>query len=388
MPFVDRVHTAFSRDAGALAWIILLPLGMEVSMRHVLLVALLCAVASSASAANLIVPSATHPTIGAAVGAANPGDVVIIKAGTYAETIDISNTLGLSIIGKGKVIIDAAGNMNGIVATNFTFNRIENITIRNPQARGVDLTGGGASLLRKVRVENAGTDGIKLASCDAIQLVQCTAVGCDGDGFDLFATSTLVSKCVARLNQFVGIRIDGNRNRVVACTIESADQFGLSMGLDAISTANSVANLKIKGENGTGIILGALADSNSFIDVIISSCTSAGCSVANGSNGNSFRKMSVKDTGTVGIQISGDTNVLDTCSAFKSAGEGFLLLANANENLLVNCTAKACPIGYSLAGDDNTVMRSKALQCATTANEVGTPANHYVDNNFPDPDTF
>lgn len=357
-------------------------------MRHAILTTLLCSLATSAVAAELKVPSALHPTIASAIAAAAPGDVVIIKPGTYAETVDISNTLGLSVIGLGKVVIDATGNTNGIVGNNVNFAWLQNLTVRNSTGRAIELTGANASLLRKLRVENAGGDGIKLAGCTAIQLVTCTTTTCGGDGFDLFAESCLVSKCVARESQDTGFRIDGNRNRVVGCTVDSSSSRGLSLGIDGTSIANAIAGLKVKGQNATGIALGALADSNSFREITLSNCSQNGCSVGAGAQGNTFTKVNVNSIVGAGFFVGSDFNVFDTCTANKCQAEGFQSSAAANANLFVASTAKSCAIGFSLAGDDNTVMRCKAQKCATTVTEVGNPLNTYVDNSFLDPDTF
>ncbi|MBK6940237.1 MAG: right-handed parallel beta-helix repeat-containing protein [Planctomycetes bacterium] len=357
-------------------------------MRHAILTTLLCSFAASAVAAELKVPSALHQTIASAIAAAAPGDVVVIKPGTYSETVDISNTVGLSVIGLGKVVIDATGNTNGIVGNNVNFAWLQNLTVRNSTGRGIELTSANASLLRKLRVENAGDDGIKLASGKAIQLVECSTKIIAGDGFDLFAESCLVSKCVARESQNTGFRIDGNRNRIISCTVDSSLARGLSIGIDGTSNANSIANLRVKGQNATGIALGALADSNSLADVIISSCTQIGCSVGAGAQGNTFTKVNVTSTVGAGFFVGSDSNVFSSCTANKSQAEGFLSSASANENLFVASTAKNCAIGFSLAGDDNTVMRCKAQKCPNTVTEVGNPSNTYVDNSFLDPDTF
>ncbi len=355
-------------------------------MRHALTALILGSLMSVASAAELVVPSVTHPTIASAISAATLGDVISVKPGTYAETLNLTNVTGLTILGKGKVVIDATGNSNGISGNTVTSTRIENVTVRNATGSGIDLSLATATILRKVRVENVGSDGIKLTGGLGNQLVSCSTKGCQEDGFDVETYSSLISGLVARDSQATGIAINGNINRVEKCTSENAVAVGFSLGASATSLTNVIVNLRIKGETATGVVATPNADHNSFFDVIISSATANGLSVNPGASRNSFRKITVGPCGAAAFVVDGSFNVFDTCSATKATNDGFNV--TGFQNLLTNCSAKSCGTGFRVLGPSNAISRSKALKCALAATDVGMADNVYIENNFLDPNTI
>lgn len=69
-------------------------------------------------------------TIQEAINAANPGDAIFVKAGTYYENLVVNKTLSFFGEDKNMTIIDAQGSANGITITtdNVTIN---NFTIQN-----------------------------------------------------------------------------------------------------------------------------------------------------------------------------------------------------------------------------------------------------------------
>jgi nitrous oxidase accessory protein NosD len=82
--------------------------------------------AAQASAATLYVSpggndaaacTSAHPckTIGHAVSVASAGDRIVVRRGTYAESVTISETLHL--VGRHHPTIDASGRQNGVVIT-------------------------------------------------------------------------------------------------------------------------------------------------------------------------------------------------------------------------------------------------------------------------------
>ena len=67
----------------------------------------------SAVAATIYVPDKDHPTIQAAVDAANPGDIIVVGPGTYTEPISINeDKVGITITsanGPSETVILAQG---------------------------------------------------------------------------------------------------------------------------------------------------------------------------------------------------------------------------------------------------------------------------------------
>jgi hypothetical protein len=83
-----------------------------------------------------------HSTIQAAVDAADPGDVVLVEPGTYAEAVEVE-TEGIVIRGldRNRVILDGESERdNGIVVTADRV-AVENLTIRDYNVNGLLFTG-------------------------------------------------------------------------------------------------------------------------------------------------------------------------------------------------------------------------------------------------------
>ena len=77
-------------------------------------------------------------TIQAAIDNASAGDIVFVEAGTYAESLTISK--GVTLLGEDGTVLNAAGNLNGIVISGGTDTQsvvIDNVDIANAMDIGV-----------------------------------------------------------------------------------------------------------------------------------------------------------------------------------------------------------------------------------------------------------
>ena len=117
--------------------------------RSLAIAALIVLAGSSARAADLCVDSSgkggCSKTIGAAVAAAAPNDVIRVASGTYREDVVIA--IPLSLLGQGQenTIIDATGLLNGINVDGFHSPRLAHVivsgfTVENANAQGILVT--------------------------------------------------------------------------------------------------------------------------------------------------------------------------------------------------------------------------------------------------------
>jgi parallel beta-helix repeat protein len=111
--------------------------------------ALALALAHPASAATHCVKpgggSGCTATISAAVAAANPGDTIFVRPGTYAETVRITKPLSLVGAEQASTIINAAGFANGVLVDGYSTTGLAHVlvtgfTIKNAGAEGVFVT--------------------------------------------------------------------------------------------------------------------------------------------------------------------------------------------------------------------------------------------------------
>jgi len=120
-------------------------------------------VASLSYAAELIVPT-QYPTIQAAINAAESGDIVTVRPGTYNERLDIGgrNITLRSLLGPTATIIDPQG-VGGVVvqSTNAAANGwvLQGFTIRNGLDSGLYVSGVTATVRNCKFINNQASRG-------------------------------------------------------------------------------------------------------------------------------------------------------------------------------------------------------------------------------------
>jgi hypothetical protein len=130
------------------------------SSRCLLGFALLAGCAASSLAATVCVnPGGTagcKATIGAAVMAAFPGDIIQVWAGTYKEQVNISKSLSLVAAAKAQPVIDATGLSNGIFINGMA------------KAPGPGVAN---ILIEGFKIANANFEGVLIANASDVVLV-------------------------------------------------------------------------------------------------------------------------------------------------------------------------------------------------------------------------
>jgi parallel beta-helix repeat protein len=117
----------------------------------------LCGISQIAAGATLCVsknpsPGCPYSTIGAAVAAASPGDVVQVSQGKYHEDVVIGKTISLVGSNSNNTIIDATGLANGIYVDG----------LDNPGLFGVSVSG--------FQVQNANLEGILVTNASDVTI--------------------------------------------------------------------------------------------------------------------------------------------------------------------------------------------------------------------------
>jgi hypothetical protein len=158
--------------------------------------------ASSVSAATLCVnqnkKSGCYTTIGAAVTAASPGDVIQVARGTYAEMVTITESLSLvADDGWQKPVIDATGLANGIFIDGMTaapksgvYNVVvSGFAIRNANFEGILVANASdVTLVGNHVSDNDKALDIANGTCPGINVGVETNEGLDcGEGIHLIA---------------------------------------------------------------------------------------------------------------------------------------------------------------------------------------------------------
>lgn len=216
-------------------------------MRH-LLVALLAITAllfasTNTEAALLKVPGDEYPDIVTAAAAAKDGDTILVSAGTYGGDILLENVAGVTLRGKGDVVVDGAGlgvAIYGLGCENLT---VEEITFTGCAKSAVCFEDCAGLRFRKNVVLDA-CEGLITMNCDDMRVERNTFRDLQGSGvIDRDSARALIQK--NDLHDLGGIGIyttqeeengvHGARilkNRIARCTSWGTYSYGLGNSLE------------------------------------------------------------------------------------------------------------------------------------------------------------
>jgi len=329
--------------------------------------------AAAARADVLHVPK-DFPTVAGALAAVQPGDQVVLAAGTYTELVSLDGLQDVVLRGQGEVVLVGDGSFEAPLSlTGCVGVTVERLTVRD--ASGVAVSVGNCSevTLRKLRVEDAGSAGIVVgqghdslvdrcrvedAALDGIVLVdeddttvsRCTIVGAVGIGvsFDGCAGS-VVERCKITDAGAQGILL-GKANPVQGCTADrnrviDAGFFGIqTLGTDLVLTDNRVQHSSSNGCVMSAPSEGGVVRGNRLVDC------AGGLSVA--ALGVTVQENRVVSTGSEGISLSADDGVLVDNRVIKPGGNAFGFSGSLASGSIAGCKALHPGLdGYFILGE-------------------------------------
>jgi hypothetical protein len=348
------------------------------SNRSLLVLAIL-SFAAPAFAADRNVPSATYPTIAAAVAAAQPGDRIKVGPGVYQEHV-VSAVANLQFLGRNAVwdgtLTDGTAGVcltatgGGTVVQGFTFRagqggaaqiqltgddcRVLKCASRGPNGRFVKITGNRA-LVDTCTLFAVDSTAVEIVGNNAlVQKVKTRQ--CDDNVVSVSGDDATVAKCafVASEDSY-SVLIVGNRALVSKNTFLDCDDCLSVTGDDAVvenNTASHCGDLAVEGDSLTirrNKIDGTVDDSNGF-DVTSRTPTGAGTIEDN------------KVTGTVqtGLYVRCNNvtvrrNKVVNCGT--EGGESGVQVSGRGNNFSDNTVTGGGTHGFDVSGADNTFFR-------------------------------
>jgi len=289
--------------------------------------ATLTAVPSDAATIN--VPG-DYPTIQEAVDAADPGDSILVAAGTYPETVTITEEVILKGENRETTTIQgpAAGNTVTVYAdgTEISGFSITNSGSTYPES-GLFLDTAGQCVIKDINASNNGGFGI----------------------FAMWAEDNVISENLVTYNGYCGIRVDMSRNYIFDNTCNSNTGDGVFM----YGASGSVLDGNLASLNGEG----GISAQGIFEDMMISENLAADnlksgillyagvdCEVVNNTSmGNGWSGVDVGSSS--GVTIEGNYLAMCTFHGIKlNASDGCFAVENhVRDNLgygikLAGCT--------------------------------------------------
>lgn len=323
------------------------------------------ATAVSASAQTLrVVPSAQHPTIQSAVDAAGAGDVIQIKSGTYAAGVTLNSKAHLTIVGKGKVVLDATGHAVGLSVTDCSNVRIENLEVRSATITGTFLDTCARVTLKKVRAVGAGGNGIQSTDGFGLAFIQCLARDAGADGFQLDTSQSYVRRCDVFDAAQRGIELDGDTNTIVECKVRGTGKEGIwvhDTGSDC--DANLIAKNQVVDSGEAGILLVDEGTGNTIASNVVKN--SLGYGIESTCAGTSITDNKVIGSANSGYWIAGFRCVLRNNKATNVGVDGFFLQASTDFSTIHGNSVKgAADSGFEIDGSAVTFSKNTAKNCA------------------------
>lgn len=210
---------------------------------------------------NIIVPD-DHPTIQAAINAANPGDSVFVRAGEYSEPLTINKTLSVFGENRGSTIFNGTTidpmmviEASRVNVSHFTFVgwSIGNIVVNGTNdicisfnnivfnAVGIDVEYSSNVTMENNAITGFGLDniGIMLAHSSECVIVNNTITDAVYCGIKLFySNSSLIRKNIINHNDYGVMSTASSQNRILENTVSHSGNSGIF--LESMSSGNIV----------------------------------------------------------------------------------------------------------------------------------------------------
>ncbi len=302
-------------------------------------------------------------SINAAIGVANPGDVILVDAGTYAESVLIDSKSDITVKGSGKVRIQPPAGP-GITVSGSNDITLTKLVVEDAEQQGIKISDSSPVLVSKCTVLRSGSAGVEIQSASECTVTKCRIERAGGDG-------VLANKASA-------IRV--SKNRIVE---SSGDGVAFSAGgpneVDDSFIQKNV--IDTTGEDGIEV----RGDNNVVEKNKISDCNASALlqdlAGPMSMTGNVFSKNRVTDCSAAGFAF-GDTNTWEKNRA-KRVETGFFVTVGSQGIVFErNRVTKAFFDGFNVSGltSDTILTRNKAKRCGDDGFQVSGSEGTYENN--------
>ncbi len=354
-----------------------------------ILVALVAAASPAAAVTTICVTPATittcpNHTIGAAIAAAGPGDIIKIAAGTFYNNAIVvpagKDGLQISGVSKTSTIVDIDNDtllgVTGSTLLGFVVSS-RNVTIKNLAIRNGSLgivSAAPGTIVSGVSFQGQNTAGLEFTSYNgqvSLSEFKSGQIGVLAGGLGTIVKSNTMT------NTVIAVDVAADDAQVTLNKITNA-VIGIDASADGAQIkSNDVRNLTIgilaSGSYPT-VQLNKVAGAQVGIETVCSTCF-----------GGTVASNTVTDATATGILISTDAPGLYVQSnTVTSAGVGIAVgnVAGSGDKAVFLVSNKASQIGnvitghcYSVTGDGNFVVKNSATGCSGSGVRVAGNSN-------------
>ncbi len=317
--------------------------------------------ASTALADTINVP-ADHDTIQAAVDAAGPGDVIVIRKGRYEEKVLLDGKSDLTLRAKGKVVIAGGPRIpgSGIEVRQGSNILIQGLRIESWASAGVLIDGSTHVTVTRCALRSFGKWAVRAVASDFVEISRCTIDGTLDDGIsfgvgepDGGVDDSIVTRCRLKGCRADAIDVSGDRNEISRNVIQSAEEDGIEIDRDDRGAFNVISRNKVGPVPGDGIYVGG-----------------DDCEISDNQ---------VKRNESDAIVIDGTRNAVlrNKCIAPGADGVYLLVAGNSVED---NDVVKPGDDGYDTDAGGQTFTRNRATKAGSNGFEIGGSDSTLTDN--------
>lgn len=353
--------------------------------RTLLPILLLGAIAPAARSAVLEVPG-QYPTIQAAVDAAGFDDTILIRKGTYPESVWIVGKENLVVRGQGRVTLDAGGAGHGLGVFGCLNVRLEKLRVKNAVDRGFHVFDSSEVVLERCRASSIGDNGFEIEDSDQVVIRSCVVKNGTGYGITMRASDSLITRCRISRVSWNGIRAAGayntiDRNSVSRCNI------GIRVGIAGQPSLSAlVIDNRVTRTTGTAYILANQNDHASLLSNRARNCLGDGITLFGAPARALVSFNRVQKAGICGISAETDQCVFTNNRLTRCGESGFWARPNMEECLISSNTVKGTrQDGFLVEGTDLILSGNRSRKDKGFALTDATPpgTNSYVGNSFP-----
>lgn len=311
----------------------------------VLGLALLAGAPAPARAATVNVQPGTG-TLQAAIDAAADGDTLVLAPGTYVGGVTVNGKNNLSIRGRGTVVIDAAGAQTGLNIRNVNGLRVE-----------------------RIKIINAGSDGIYTSDCANVSLSRCTIDNSSGSGNDSgieiagAQDGVTIDRCTF-VKWSYGIYLSSTTDDPRATFTRCKVQGGVDSETITVYDKNTVISGNVitgpkDAPSGYGVYLGRQASGCTVERNRVSYVSDPGITTLSATT--NIERNSIRNVAGVGIQVNGGPGNTITRNTVKNSGGAAFNVTDAGNTFTKNAASGTTSVDLqsSVLESENTYSKNK-----------------------------